>query len=211
MRIAVLGTGNVGGTLGRRWAEAGHSVAFGVRDVSRGDAAVKGGDTLPAGASVASVTDALRGAEVLLLATPWPVAAEALRSAGPLPGVAVIDATNPLGPGFQLERGPNGESGAERLQAVVPDAHVVKAFNSTGFNNMANPAYDGAATAMFYAGDDAAAKAKVRTLVQAIGFDAIDAGALIRSRELESLASLWIGLAYGGGMGRDFAFRVVRR
>lgn len=211
MRIAVLGSGNVGGTLGRRWAAAGHSVAFGVRDVNRGADAVKGGDTLPTGATVTTMADALREVDVVLLATPWNAASETLRTAGPLRGVVVIDATNPLGAGFRLERGPNGESGAELLQAVVPEARVVKAFNSTGFSNMADPVYDGAATVMFYAGDDATAKDTVRTLVEAIGFDAIDAGALIRSRELESLATLWIGLAFGGGMGRDFAFRVVRR
>jgi 8-hydroxy-5-deazaflavin:NADPH oxidoreductase len=211
MRIAVLGSGNVGGTLGRRWADAGHSVAFGVRDVTKGDAAVKGGDTLPAGSFVTTIPEALRDADVVLLATPWPAAADALRSAGPLAGQVVIDATNPLGPGFTLLHGPNGESGAEQLQAIVPGAHLVKAFNSTGYQNMASPAYDGTPTVMFYAGDDTNAKSTVRTLVQDIGFEAIDAGALVRSRELESLATLWIGLAYGGGMGRDFAFRVVRR
>ena len=210
MRIAVLGSGNVGGTLGRRWAAAGHSVTFGVRDVTKGDDAVKGGGALPAGAHVATVGSAVRDAEVLLLATPWGAVSDALREAGTLDGVVLVDATNPLGAGFRLETGPNGESGAERIQALVPAARVVKAFNSTGFGNMADPLYDGAATAMFYSGDDASAKAAVRTLIADLGFEPIDAGALLRSRELESLASLWVGLAFGG-MGRDFAFRVVRR
>lgn len=210
MRIAVLGSGNVGGTLGRRWAAAGHSVTFGVRDATKGDGAVKGGGAFPAGARVATLQDAVRDAEVLLLATPWGAVPDALRAAGTLDGVVLIDATNPLGAGFRLELGPNGESGAERIQALVPAARVVKAFNSTGFSNMADPLYDGAATAMFYAGEDASAKAAVRTLIADLGFEPIDAGALLRSRELESLASLWIGLAFGG-MGRDFAFRVVRR
>jgi predicted dinucleotide-binding enzyme len=120
MRIAVIGSGNVGGTLGRRWAALGHSVVFGVRDPARGADAVKGGGALPANASVDTIAGAVSGADVVLLATPWQVAAAAL------------------------------------------------------------------------------------------GFDAIDAGVLRRARELEWLASLWIGLA-SGGMGRDFAFRVVRR
>jgi 8-hydroxy-5-deazaflavin:NADPH oxidoreductase len=211
MRIAILGSGNVGGTLGRAWAVKGHTVVFGLRDPSKGAAAVKGGDALPAGASTASVLDAVRGADVVLVATPWSAAIDALRDAGSLDGVTIIDATNPIGPGFSLQHGPDGESAAERIQAAFPSARVVKAFNSTGANNMAQPSYDGVPTAMFFAGDDVAAKATVRTLVDTIGFEALDAGPLLRSRELESLATLWIELAYGGGMTRDFAFRVVRR
>lgn len=214
MRIAVIGSGNVGGTLGRRWATLGHTVAFGVRDASRGADAVKGGDALPEGATVTTVAEAIGNADVLLLATPWNAAADALRDAAAarsgLEGVVVIDATNPLGPQFRLDVGADGASGAERLQALVPRARVVKAFNSTGYNNMADPMYGGSPSAMFYAGDDAGARATVHTLVAQLGFEAIDAGALRRSRELESLAALWIGLAFGG-MGRDFAFSVVRR
>ena len=216
MRIAIIGAGSVGGTLGRRWAAQGHAVTFGVRAPERGAAAVKGG-ALPAGASVASVADAVRGADVVLLATPWGAVSDALREAGAggeaLDGVVLIDATNPLR-WPQLDVGPQGESGAERVQAMAPRARVVKAFNTTGAENMADPRYDGAPTAMFYAGDDAAAKATVRPLVEALGFEAIDAGPLARARELEHLAMLWIGLAAGLGvpaMGRGFAFRVVRR
>jgi predicted dinucleotide-binding enzyme len=210
MRIAILGSGNVGGTLGRKWANVGHEVAFGVRDVMKGAAAVKGGDALPPGARVTSVRDAVQGAEVLVLATPWAAVAAALREAAVPDGMIVIDATNPIAPGFTLDEGANSASGAERIQAMVPTARVVKAFNTTGFANMAEPVYDGAKSVMFYAGNDVPAKQVVHTLVDAIGFEAIDAGALVRSRELEHLALLWIGLAFGG-MGRDFAFRLVRR
>ncbi len=210
MRIAILGSGNVGGTLGRKWAIAGHDVAFGVRDVTKGDSAVKGGDALPPGARVASVTDAVRGAVVILLATPWAAVGTALQEAKVPDGMIVIDATNPIAPGFVLDEGVKNASGAERIQAMVPNARVVKAFNTTGYGNMAEPSYAGERSVMFYAGDDVPAKQVVHTLVEAIGFEAIDAGALVRSRELEHLALLWIGLAFGG-MGRDFAFRVVRR
>lgn len=210
MRIAIVGSGNVGGTLGRRWAEAGHTVTFGVRDPGRGDAAVKGGAALPAQARVASIEDAVREADVVLLATPWAVAVPTAAALPLAAGTILIDATNPLGPQFRLDLGTDGASGAERIQAAAPQARVVKAFNSTGYANMADPVYDGAPSVMFHAGDDADAKAAVRALVEVLGFESIDAGALRRSRELEHLASLWIGLAFGG-MGRDFAFRVVRR
>ena len=86
----------------------------------------------------------------------------------------------------------------------------MKVFNTTGFGNMADPAYDGQPTVMFYAGDDAPAKDVARQLAVDLGFDAVDAGGLERARQLEHLAALWIGLAYGGH-GRDIAFRLVRR
>jgi predicted dinucleotide-binding enzyme len=215
MRIAILGAGNVGGTLGRRWAALGHTVTFGVRDPGRGAGAVKGGDALPAGASVAAPADAVSGAEVVLLATPWEAVRDSLREAGQLAGVVLLDATNPLKAGMQFDFGPNGESGGEQVQALVPNARVVKIFNTTGFNNMQEPAYDGAATMMLYAGDDARAKQIAHDLATSIGFDAYDAGNLQRARQLEHLASLWISLAYGAfgapAIGREFAFRIVRR
>lgn len=133
---------------------------------------------------------------------------------GELDGVTLIDATNPLGPGFTLDVGPNGASAAERIQALAPRARVVKAFNSTGANNMQHPVYDGARTVMFYAGDDADAKRTVHQLVADVGFEPVDAGPLSRARELEHLAMLWIALAMGVGvpaMGREIAFRLVRR
>jgi predicted dinucleotide-binding enzyme len=87
---------------------------------------------------------------------------------------------------------------------------VVKIFNTTGYNNMANPVYpDGAAT-MFYCGDDAGAKATAHRLAADLGFDPVDAGPLRQARLLEPLALLWISLAVHGA-GRDIAFRLMRR
>jgi predicted dinucleotide-binding enzyme len=215
MRIAVIGAGNVGGTLGRRWAELGHEVVFGLRNPDKGAAGVKGGGALPARASVASPPDAVRGADVVVLATPWGAVNDALREVGSLDGRILLDTTNPVAAGLKLDVGPNGESAAERIQAMVPGAKIVKVFNTTGFNNMQNPSYGGAPTMMCYAGDDAAAKSVAHELATAIGFDAIDAGALVQTRHLEHLAALWIGLAYGAAgappLGREFAFRLVRR
>jgi predicted dinucleotide-binding enzyme len=208
MRIAIIGAGSVGGSLGRRLADAGHHITFGTRHPADG---VK--DGAPAGATITTPREAVRDAEVVILAVPWTAATDAVQSLGPLEGRILIDATNPLtrGPdGLALDVGPSGESGAERIAALVPGARVVKAFNTTGANNMADPIYHGERTVMFYAGDDADAKQTVRTLIEQVGFEAVDAGALRRSRELEHVAMLWISLAFGS-MGRDFAFRLVRR
>jgi len=219
MRIAILGAGNVGGTLGRRWAEARHDVRFGVRRPEAGADAVKGGEGLPSRCSVVSPAEAVKEANVVVLATPWGAVADALREAGAdagsLDGRPLIDATNPLKAGFALDVGQNGESGAERVQALVPNAHVVKAFNTTGAENLRDPRYGGTPTVMFYAGNDAGAKRVAHELAAALGFDPVDAGVLTRARELEHLAALWIALAYGATgappLGRSFAFQLVRR
>lgn len=225
MRIAVIGSGNVGGTLGRRWATLGHDVVFGVRDSQRGAAAVKGGagdGALPPRARVATPAQAVRGddgwrADVVLLATPWAAVPTALAELGPgaLDGVVLLDATNPLGAGLRLETGPDGASGAEQVQALAPAARVVKVFNTTGFDNMRDPVYEGVASVMFYAGDDPSARLVAHQLASDLGFEAVDAGPLMRARQLEHLAVLWISLAMGVGgtpsHGRDIAFRLVRR
>ena len=210
MHIAVIGAGNVGGTLGRRWAELGHDVVFGMRRPGEGASAIKGG-TLPARATVASIADAVKSVDAIVLATPWNAVPAVVAAIGAASGgVPLLDTTNPLTPGFTLDVGPNGESAAERIQRLAPAAHVVKVFNTTGFNNMQDPVYGGSPTTMFYAGDDAGAKGIARTLATDLGFDAVDAGPLTRARELEHLAMLWISLAFGG-MGRDIAFRLVHR
>jgi predicted dinucleotide-binding enzyme len=221
MRIAILGAGNVGGTLGRRWAEAGHDVKFGVRRPDAGADAVKGGkgQGLPARASVVSPAEAVRESNVVVLATPWGAVGDALREAGAdagaLDGRPLLDATNPLKAGFALDVGAGGESGAERVQALVPNAHVVKVFNTTGAENIRDPSYGGEATVMLYAGNDIGAKRVAHELASALGFDPVDAGVLRRARELEHVAALWIALANGATgaptLGRNIAFRLVRR
>lgn len=217
MRIAVIGAGNVGGTLGRRWAALGHDVVFGLRDPSEEAVRVKGGssgDAPPSGTTVATVADAARGADVVVLTTPWAAVREVLRDLGALEGMILVDATNPIAAGFRIDAGPGGTSGAEQVQALAPGARVVKAFNTTGWENMRNPTYSEAPTAMFVAGDDGDARKVVLSLATSLGFDAIDAGPLVRARELEHLAMLWISLAMGIGvapLGRDIAFRLVHR
>lgn len=208
MRIAVIGAGSVGGTLGRRWAQAGYDVVFGVRE----DGDVKGG--LPDGARALPVQQAARGAEVVVLAVPFAAVPDALASAAPLDGTIMIDATNPVG------RDPSGRlvvdashghpSGGERVAALAPGARVVKTLNTVGYNIMAAPELNGARAVMPIAGDDAGANATARELVAALGFEPLDAGPLLRARELEHWAILWISLA-SGGMGREFAFALHRR
>lgn len=208
MRIGIIGAGKVGGALGRRWLEGGHEVVYGVR--TGGDA--RGG--LPEGAGSEPVAQAARGADVVVLAVPFAAVPEAVGAAGELRGRVVVDATNPVGrdpAGHLVVDSSHGyPSGGERTAALAPGARVVKALNTVGYNVMADPRMGGRAAVMPIAGDDAEAKRTVHELVEALGFQALDAGPLLRSRELEHWAILWISLA-SGEMGREFAFSLLRR
>lgn len=122
----------------------------------------------------------------------------------------LIDATNPIGPGFQLAVGKD-TSGVELVQSWATHACVVIAFNSIGAENMRNPIYNGEPTTMFICGDDAAAKAIAKTLAEDLGFAVADTGGLATARYLESLAMVWIHLAIVQKQGRSIAFKVVQR
>ena len=209
MKIAIIGAGNVGGTLGKRWAGAGHEVLFGVRDPAREKyqslVTQTGGR-----ARLASNEEAAAEAQAIVLATPWTTTEAALTACGDLAGKIIIDATNPLGADLNLGVGLS-DSGGEQVARWAPGARVVKAFNSTGFNVMDDPLLDGRHAVMFIAGDDQAAKGVVLDLASAIGFEAIDAGPLKIARLLEPLAVLWIHCAYRQGLTRDYAFALIRR
>lgn len=209
MKIAVIGTGSVGGTLGRRWAELGHSVCFGVRNLADADAKALVGK-IKGDARLASVGDAAKGAEIVVLATPYAANAAALAAAGDLSGKILIDVTNPIGANFTLAVG-HSTSGAEEVAKLAPGARVFKAMNQAGFEVMANPAFAVGKPVMFVAGDDAAGKKVVLDLVSALGFEAIDAGELAIARLLEPYAMLWIHLMARRNMGRSFAFALLRR
>lgn len=206
MNIAILGAGRVGTTLGRALQSSGHAVTYGVREPGAEDH-----DPLRAsGAGVASVADAVDGAELALLTVPFAAVDDVLAAAGDFGGRILVDATNPIGPGLTLRLG-HGDSGAEHVQRAAPSARVVKAFNTTGVENMAQPAYGELRTAMFVCGDDAAAREQVLSLTADIGFEPVDAGDLSQARLLEPTALLWIRLALVQGQGRGFAFGLLRR
>jgi 8-hydroxy-5-deazaflavin:NADPH oxidoreductase len=206
MKIAVLGAGSVGGTLGRRWAELGHTVCFGIRNVEDADAKALVGK-IKGEARLASVGDAAKDADVVVLATPYAANPAAIAAAGDLAGKILIDVTNPIGPNFSLAVGFTSSGGEE----LAPHAKVYKAMNQVGFEVMANPAFAAGKPVMFVAGDDADGKKVVLDLVASLGFEAIDAGALKLARLLEPYAMLWIHLMARRNQGRNFAFSVLRR
>jgi predicted dinucleotide-binding enzyme len=200
MKIAVIGAGRVGATLGGRWAELGHEVTFGVRDPSGERARAVNG---------VPIADAVRPADVVVLATPFNAVRDAIAACGDLVGKVLVDCTNPIGPDGLLVGATT--SGAEQVAAHAPGARVVKAFNTTGSENMADPEYPTSSLVMLLAGDDGDAKAVVERLAAELGFEAVDLGPLSTARYLEPFAMVWITLAMRQGLGRDIGFALLRR
>ena len=213
MKLAIIGAGNVGGTLGTAWAQkAGHEIFFGVTN-PKSDKTQALLRRLGGKARAGTAAEAAGFGEMIVLATPWPATEAAIRSMGDLRGRIILDASNPLamGPdGFGLEIG-HSISAGEKVQGWAKGASVFKTLNTTGFGNMADPVFRGVKSVMFVAGDDAANKPKVIALVAALGFEVVDAGPLRNARLLEAHAMLWIDLALKRGLGRDFAFALVKR
>lgn len=209
MKIAIIGAGNVGGTLGKAWAAKGHDVVFGVRDPR--EAKVQELVRATGGkARAASVREAAAPAELVLLATPWGAAQDALGAAGDLKGKILVDATNPLKPDFSGLALGHTTSAGEEVARWAPGARVVKAFNTIGAQHMTDPRIAGQRPSMFVCGDDPAAKQTVAGLAEALGFEPVDAGPLTQARLLEALAMLWISLAYAHGLGTNIGFRLLR-
>jgi len=210
MRIGIIGSGSVGGTLGQRWSRAGHTVIFGSR---RPEAEGIRNLVAAAGPNASSLTlpETARTGEVLLLATPWAATREAVQGLGDLAGKILLDATNPILPDFAgLEFGAT-TSGGEQIALWARGARVVKIFNSVGFNVMSDPVFGTDRAVLFYCGDDAAAKQTAGLLAGELGFEAVDAGDLKQARYLEPFAMLWISLALVQGLGREIGFKLLRR
>jgi len=213
MKIAIIGAGNVGGTLGTAWAQkTGHDIFFGVRD-AKSEKTQALLSKIGGKARAGTAAEAAAFGDVIVLTTPWPQTEVAIRSLGDVNGRIILDATNPLvrgADGISLEIG-HSTSAGEKVQGWAKGASVFKTLNTTGFGNMANPIFNGVKSVMFVAGDDADNKPKVMSLVADLGFDVIDAGPLRNARLLEAHAMLWIDLALVRGLGRDWAFARVKR
>jgi predicted dinucleotide-binding enzyme len=206
MNITIVGSGNVGRALAGGWKKAGHSVTFAARDPNGAKATELKRD----GFTVVAQADGAKTADVVVLAVPWSAVEATITALGTLAGKVLIDTTDPLTSTRELALGIN-DSGGETVARFASGAQVVKAFSTTGANNMANSKYPGGKLMMAVAGDDAAAKKTVMALASDLGFEPVDTGPLTMCRYLEPLAMIWINLAYAQGMGREFGFALLKR
>ena len=208
MRIAIIGTGNVGSAIARGLRGKGHDVTLGARDPQAADVVALASET---GARAMTPEAAAAAGDVVVLALPWGAAEGAVRALGNLAGKTVIDCMNPLGMvdgALGLTLG-HSTSGGEILQGWLPGAHVVKTLNQVGAEIMAKNDHLPHRPVMFMAGDDAGAKAQVAALLTDLGFEALDAGDITKSRLLEPFGMVWINQALFRGKGRMWAFAAV--
>jgi len=208
MAISILGAGNVGMALAKAFVAQGEFVRLGVPDPAKYRDAVS---RLGPRASIGSTQEAIAAADVVILAVPYGVAESVARSVEDWNGRILVDATNPLAPGLAGLSLGTTTSGAEQIARAARGARVVKAFNTTGAENMADSRYPGGVPFMPVCGDDAGARARVVALAALIGFDAVDCGDLQAARFLEPFAMTWIHLAIKLGHGRSFAFARLQR
>lgn len=211
MNIAFIGAGQVGAPLAARLAEAGHRVVLG--ENKSASPSVAAALARSPRLSSAPVAQAVEGAEVVFLATPF-AANEAVLTplTGALAGKVLVDCTNPVAPG--LKHGLDStQSGSEFLQSLLPATRVVKAFTIYGFENFENPAYPAypVKPAMLFCGDDPAAKGAVRPLIEDCGFEPVDVGGLVQALHLEHMTLLWIRMVRVGGQSPNVVWAALRR
>lgn len=205
MNIAIIGTGNVGGALATKWAQAGHTIRLGVQNTED----FKGKDLLNNDNTAAhTVNEAVAQSDVVLIATPATAAIPVAQSLGNTEGKIIIDAMNII-----MGRGPEGFTNtAEAILANTPTNDVVKCFNTTGFNNMENPVYDGTAIDAFTCGDSEKGKETTAKLARDAGFaECYDIGGNDKFQLMEQFAWFWINLAMFQGQGRDIGFKLMKR
>ena len=214
MQIGILGSGEVGQSLGLGFIQLGHEVKIGSREPGSGKLKAwltKAGKK----ASTGSFEETARFADVAVLATHWSGTHAAIELANPgnLARKVVIDVTNPLvsepNKPPRLALG-HTDSGGEQVQRWLQNSKVVKAFNTVGHAHMVNPQFPGGPPDMFICGNDASAKQAVAGICKSFGWDVVDAGGIEGARLLEPLCILWVlhGLQTGGW---DHAFKLLHK
>jgi 8-hydroxy-5-deazaflavin:NADPH oxidoreductase len=204
MKVAIIGAGNVGKALGQSISRAGHDVTIAAKHPESARAAAQDIGAEAASSPAEAVTDA----DVVVLAVPYVGAADEVSGEirDRVVGKAVVDVTNPMKPDYS-GLATDGTSAAEEFQKRLPEASVVKAFNTIFATNQANPRpeIDG-----FVAGDDDKAKQLVISLVESMGFNPVDVGPLRAARYLEGMAVINIGLNAQNGWDWTSAWKLER-
>lgn len=206
MKIAVIGSGNVGGTLAKAFLKKRHDVVVGVRIPLSDKAKILAMDI---GEEIfIPVVEAVRRSDVVVVAVPAQLAADVANDLGDTTGKVIIDTMNVV-----MGRGPVGFSNtADAILANTTTRDVVKCFNTTGFENMANPGYPDAAIDMFVAGDSVKGKRIATELAVEMGFGTVwDMGGNDKFFLIEQLAGVWINQAIFQKSGRGIGFKLLRR
>ena len=205
MDIAIIGTGSVGGALATALAKAGHQITLGVRNLDdfKGKKLLKNPNT-----KVTSIKVAIGQSDVIIVATPAAISIALIKSFGDTTGKIIIDTMNII-----KGNGPEGFSNTtDAILANTETKDVVKCFNTTGYNNMENPIYNGVALDAFVAGDSEKGKKEAQQLAKDIGFaECYDIGGNDKFDAMEQFAYFWINLALFQDLGREIGFKLLKR
>lgn len=204
MTIAIIGSGNVGGALAQQWIKAGHTILIGAK-LPLSDKNIKLATQIGED-RITSIEMAVKQCEVVLIATPPTAIFEIIEHLGDVSNKIIIDATN------SIVKSPDPYKTVYHCLVDKTNADVVKCFNTTGFENMLNPVYNGQGIDMFMAGDSDKAKSVAKQLALDCGFSTcIDFGKSDKVELLEKFALSWINLAIMQGYGRNLAFKLIKR
>ena len=204
LTITILGAGNIGGTLGRKWHATGHTVIFGVSNPES-----KHGTGLRAelGESViiATASDALaHKTDVVVMALPGTAMESSIKAnASQLNGKIIIDTANRLGGGPM--------NSLAIFQQHTPQAQIYRAFNTLGWENFADPLFDGIPADLFYCGSDGESQRTVEQLISDIGLRPVYVGGVEQTSLVDSIGSLWFALVFGQHKSRHLAFKMLSR
>jgi 8-hydroxy-5-deazaflavin:NADPH oxidoreductase len=186
LRVAVIGAGNIGRTLGAKWVTAGHQVIYGVRS--------------PGAPDTGPVAEAVARADVVVLAVPGAAAKDVLAALGAaLAGKVVMDATNDI----------QGAGKLHALEELTDGAHPARAFNTLGWENFADPVVAGVQADLFYAAEEGRAKEVADRLIADVGLRPVWLGGVDAFDLVDSLTELWFTLAFRRGHGRRLAFKML--
>ena len=190
--VGIIGTGDMGDSLGPRFAELGYTVVYGSRNPT-GEKAQNVVKQTGGNARATTQKEAAQAADIVVMVVPWPAMETVAQNLGSLDGKIVID------PSMPSDAGEDGyfvslveTSSAEMIQAWNPGARVVKAFATLGSYVIDNPQVVGGPVTVPIASDDRAAKETVGKIIEAMGLDPVDAGPLRLSREIEALQRLYM-------------------
>lgn len=215
MNIGIIGSGSMGSSLGKIWANKGHKVLFSFsRDQRKLEALAKSAGPH---AQVGTPAEAAQFGEIVMLAVPWSALDPVLQVLGSLEGKVLVTCVSGLRPDFEGQTMglPTNlrTSVAEQIARLAPGAKVVEAFNTTFAEILHSESrrFGSEQPSVFYCGDDDPAKAIVAGLIQECGYEAVDAGPLRVARSLEALATIWVQMAVVSGLFPNVGLKVLRR
>lgn len=197
MKIAILGTGNMGAGLAELFAHH-HEIFIGSRDPAKAASLAASLGQNIIGGGIAAAT---KLADIIVLALPFPAIADVLKDTGNLQGKILIDLTNPVTPDFQDLAFGHTTSAAEKIQELAPQAIVIKAFNTIFAQLLPESARQGKNVQVFLTGDEVNAKESVATLARSAGFEPVDCGALKNARFIEPVGMMNIQFGFFLGKG----------